>query len=288
MLDATACREVTALDETTPPQHLNPLQRFGQDVKQVRLARKLTQKQLGKAAGYSEAYVSRVEAGKLLPRPSEKFAKGCDIAFGTGELFTDLLRRIDEGDHPSWFVPYLNLERKASRILDYSTSLPMGILQTKDYARAVFRAYYSGANPEVIEDKVIARLRRREVFERDAPPLLWAIMHEACLRTVVGDSKVMSGQLEHLLTAAASPHVKVQVMPFSAGAPAASTKPFIVLHFTDSPTVLYTETRVGGRMHDSAQTVDAALDDYDLLRANALSLSESTDLIKTLLKEYRS
>ncbi|MCK7627171.1 helix-turn-helix transcriptional regulator [Streptomyces sp. RS10V-4] len=287
MLDATAWREVMALDETTPPQHLNPLQRFGRDVKQVRLARKLTQKQLGTAAGYSEAYVSRVEAGKLLPRPSIKFAQGCDVAFGTGELFTDLLRRIDDGDHPSWFVPYLNLERKASRILDYSTSLPMGLMQTKDYARAIFCAYHSQEEAEVIEGKVAARLRRREVFERESPPSLWTILHEACLRTVVGSKEVMAGQLEHLLTAAAAPRINLQVMPFSAGAPAASTRPFTVLRFTDAPAVLYTETRVGARMHDSAQTVDAALDDYDLLRANALSLGESTALIETLLKEYR-
>ncbi|MFE6688161.1 helix-turn-helix domain-containing protein [Streptomyces sp. NPDC057743] len=276
------------MDETTPSPHLNPLQRFGHDVKQVRLARKLTQKQLGKAAGYSEAYVSRVEAGKMFPRPSMKFARGCDLAFGTGELFAGMLRRIDEGDHPSWFVPYLNLERKATRILDYSTSLPMGILQTKEYARAVFRSYHSGASAEMIEDKVAARLRRREVFERDTPPLLWAIMHEACLRTIVGDSEVMAGQLKHLLTAAASPNIKLQIMPFSAGAPAASTKPFILLHFADSPTVLYTETRVGSRMHDSAQTVEAALDDYDLLRAHALSPDRSLTLIKKLLKEYQA
>ncbi|WP_327702708.1 helix-turn-helix domain-containing protein [Streptomyces decoyicus] len=129
MLAAITQREVRALDETTPPQHLNPLQRFGRDVKQVRLARKITQRNLGRAAGYSEAYVSRVEAGKMLPRPSARFAKGCDTAFGTGELFEGLLRRIDEGDHPSWFVPYLNLERKASRILTYETNLITGIVQ---------------------------------------------------------------------------------------------------------------------------------------------------------------
>ncbi|MFF8897311.1 helix-turn-helix domain-containing protein [Streptomyces lydicus] len=274
------------MDEATPPDHLNPLQRFGRDVKQVRLARKLTQKGLGRAAGYSEAYVSRVEAG-LLARPSEKFAKGIDIAFGTGELFTGLLRRIDEGDHPSWFVPYLNLERRASRILDYSANLVMGLLQTEDYARVIFRASNPQASPEAIEGKLIARLRRRDVFELDTPPLLWTILHEACLRTVVGDAEVMAGQLEYLLTAAGSPHVKLQVMPFSAGAPAPHMKPFNVLRFTDSPTVLYTETRVGGRMHDSAQTVDAALDDYDLLRAHALSPDRSVALIKTLLKEYR-
>ncbi|AGP57046.1 helix-turn-helix domain-containing protein [Streptomyces rapamycinicus] len=275
------------MDETTPPAHLNPLQRFGRDVKQVRLARKLTQKRLGRAAGYSEAYVSRVEAGKLLPRPSGKFAKGCDIAFGTGELFAGMLRRIDVGDHPSWFTPYLNLERKASRVLDYSANLVIGILQTKDYAWAIFRSSHPREEAEVIEGKVAARLSRREVFELETPPLLWVILHEACLRTVVGGADVMTGQLEYLLTAAESPHVKLQVMPFSAGAPAAHAKPFTLLRFTDAPTVLYTETRVGGRMHDSAQTVASALDDYDLLRAHALSPDRSLSLIKTVSKEYR-
>ncbi|EFL25187.1 xre family toxin-antitoxin system, antitoxin component [Streptomyces himastatinicus ATCC 53653] len=276
------------MDETTPSANLNPLQRFGRDVKQVRLARKLTQKRLGQAAGYSEAYVSRVEAGKLLPRPSDKFAKGCDTAFGTGHLFADMLRRIDEGDHPSWFTPYLNLERKASRVLDYSANLVIGILQTKDYAGAIFRAYFSQEEAEVIDGKVATRLSRREVFEQEAPPYLWVILNEACLRTVVGGADVMGGQLEYLLTAAASPHITLQVLPFSAGAPAASTKPFTLLRFPDSPTVLYTETRVGGRMHDSPRTVTAALDDYDLLRAHALSPDRSTALIKTLVKEYRT
>ncbi|MFF4282143.1 helix-turn-helix domain-containing protein [Streptomyces kronopolitis] len=276
------------MDETTPPEHLNPLQRFGRDVRQVRLARKLAQKHLGKATGYSEGYVSKVESGTMLPRPSEKFAKGCDTVFSTGELFAGLLRRIDEGDHPSWFVPYLNLERKASRILDYSTNLVMGILQTDGYARAIFQGYFSHEQEEAIEGKVMARVRRREVFDRDTPPYLWTILHEACLRTIVGGAEVMAGQLEYLLTAAASPHIKLQVMPFSAGAPAASSRPFTVLRFTTSPTVLYTETPVGARMHDSAQTVDAALDDYDLLRAHALSPDRSVTLIKTLLKEYRA
>ncbi|MFD8543963.1 Scr1 family TA system antitoxin-like transcriptional regulator [Streptomyces sp. NPDC059649] len=274
------------MDETTPPELFNPLQRFGQDVRRVRLGRKLTQKHLGNATGYTDAYVSMVESGKL--KASEKFASGCDTAFGTNGLFAGLLHRIDEGDHPSWFVPYLRLERRASRILTYETNLVTGIVQTEDYARAVFRVSNPRASTEGIEDKIAARLRRREVFDRETPPLLWIILHEACLRTVVGCAEVMAMQLEHLLTVATSRNVELQVMPFSAGIPATSTMPFIVLRFPDAPTLLYTETRVGGRMHDSAQTVDAALDDYDLLRAHALSPDQSLPLIKTLLKEYRA
>ncbi|MFJ5674788.1 helix-turn-helix domain-containing protein [Streptomyces sp. NPDC093097] len=274
------------MDETTPPELFNPLQSFGRDIKRVRLGRRLTQNQLGNATGYSYAYVSMVESGKV--KASEKFADGCDLAFGTNGLFSGLLRGIDEGEHPSWFVPYLKLERKASRILTYDTNLVSGIVQTGDYARTVFRVSNPCASAEGIEDKVAARLRRREVFERNSPPSLWVILHEACLRTVVGNTKVMAGQLEYLLKLSASPRFELQIMPFSAGVPATSTMPFIVLRFPASPTVLYTETRVGGRMHDSAQTVEAALDDYDLLRAHALGPDRSLALVKNLLKEYQA
>ncbi|WP_413799897.1 Scr1 family TA system antitoxin-like transcriptional regulator [Streptomyces iranensis] len=50
-------------------------------------------------------------------------------------------------------------------MLGYSANLVIGILQTKDYAWAIFRAYFSQEEAEVIEGKVAARLSRREVFE---------------------------------------------------------------------------------------------------------------------------
>nr|WP_209311170.1 helix-turn-helix transcriptional regulator [Streptomyces spiramenti] len=267
---------------------MNPLQRFGQDVKQVRLGRKLTQMQLGRAAGYSEGYVSKVESGKLLPLPSQRFAQGCDVAFGTNGLFSDLLRRIDEGDHPSWFLPYLQLERRATRIMYYTANLVTGIVQTEEYARAVFRAAHPRSDSEAIEAKAAARMRRREVFETDEPPLVWIILFEAGLRTVVGGPETMAGQIEYLLRSVQSPHVRLQVLPFSAGAPAAHMKPYTLLQFRDGPGVLYMETRLGGRMHDSADAFASALDDYDLLRAHALSPDASVTLMKSLLKEYRA
>ncbi|NJQ16905.1 helix-turn-helix domain-containing protein [Streptomyces bohaiensis] len=273
-----------ALDE----ERLNPLQRFGQDVKQVRLGRKLTQMQLGRAAGYSEGYVSKVESGKLLPLPSQRFAQGCDLAFGTNGLFSDLLRRIDEGDHPSWFLPYLQLERRATRILECSTILVTGMLQTEDYARALFRAAHPRSDPDTIESRTHDRLQRRRIFQAEKPPLFWVVLHEACLRTVVGCAEVMHDQVSHLIESAESPHVRVQILPFAAGAPAAHMKPFTVLRFSGSPDLLYTETRLGGRMHDGGEAVTAALDDYDLLRANALSLDDSLSLMTSLLKEYRA
>ncbi|WP_059006212.1 helix-turn-helix domain-containing protein [Streptomyces specialis] len=276
-------RSPTSDDFSQPP---NPLQRFGADVKRVRLGRKLTQKRLGETTGYSESYVSQVESGTL--RASEKFAKGCDRTFGTNGLFEGLLKRIDEGDHPSWFMPYLNLERRASRILDYSANLVMGILQTERYARAVFQAAHPREDADVIEGRVAARLRRRAIFERQNPPELWVILHEGCLRTMVGGADVMAEQLDHLAMAAMSPQVDLQVMPFSAGATAEHLMPYTLLTFDDADTVLYSDGPRGGRVYDSARTVAWGLDNYDRLRANALSLGRSLALIKSLSKELRA
>lgn len=272
------------MDETTTPEILNPLQRFGADVKRVRLGRKLTQKQLGKATGYSDGYVSLVEAGKQMP--SMRFARGCDLAFGTNGLFVGLLKRIDEGDHPSWFVPYLEQEKKAARIQDYSVHSIMGILQTEAYAQAIFRAGYPHARADVIKGKVDARIRRREVMARENPPTLWTVLHEACLRTVVGGPAVMAAQLQHLIASADSPDIDIQVITYAAGAAAAHLLPFTLLMFDSHPTVLYSDGPLGGKLYDKEATVAAAVRNYERLRAHALPPDDSLALIKDLHKEY--
>lgn len=274
------------MEEDIPSGSLSPLHGFGFEVRAVRLGRKLTQKHLAKGSGYSEAYVSRVEKGQLVP--SERFARGCDVVFGTHGVFERLRRRLEESDHPLWFVPYVQLEQKAVRILDFSPSLVMGLLQTEDYARAIFRAAHPRAPEEVIEGKVAARLRRKEIFDREEPPALWIVLHEAALRTRVGDAAVMAGQLERLLHAVEQPHVDLQVIPFASGAPDGQLRPFTLLGMADATTVLYADGPRGGRVYDAAAMVSPAADTYDRLRAHASSPGDSAAFVKSLLKEYRS
>ncbi|MCK1795596.1 helix-turn-helix transcriptional regulator [Streptomyces sp. XM4193] len=275
-------------EESEVLTQLNPLQRFGQDVRRVRLGRSLTQKQLAKAASYSEAYVSRVEAGLMLPRPSVKFARGCDLAFGTNGLFEEQLRRIDEGDHPSWFVPYLHMEKKATHMSHFSASLVTGLVQTEQYACAIFRSSNPRDEDETVRVKAAARVRRREVFERANPPSLWIVLHEASLLTVVGDRATMRGQLTHLLDVSRSPHIDIQILPFSAGVPAQNAmRPFALLGMADGSSVLYSDGPQGGRLYDCAETVALYRDSYDRLRADALGIVESRVRLMSALEEYR-
>ncbi|MGK5529087.1 helix-turn-helix domain-containing protein [Streptomyces sp. URMC 129] len=274
------------MEEDAPPKNLTLLQGFGFEVRQVREGRKLTQKQLAQGTGYSEAYVSKVEGGQIVP--SEKFVRGCDLVFGTSGLFERLRHRIEESDHPAWFVPYVQMERKASRKLDFSPSVICGLLQTERYARAIFRAAHPRADADIIEAKVAARLRRREIFDAPRSPALWSVLHEAALRTAVGGPDVLAEQLDFLLAAVTQWHVDLQVLPYAAGAPVGLMRPIALLSFDDAPTVLFSDGPRGGRLYDQPKTVGKAQDDYDRIRAHALSPVESLAFIKSLSKEYRS
>ncbi|WP_416972338.1 helix-turn-helix domain-containing protein [Streptomyces sp. 4F14] len=267
-------------DESEP---VDGLEWFGREVAAALEHKGATQKALAVATGYKEPYVSKVVNGKALASPH--FADKCDCFFNTPGSFGRLLVRVSERGNPGWFVPYLQLEKESAKIEDYSTSFIMGILQTPEYAEAVYRA----ARPRETEDQIKAlvelRMRRREILEQPEPPILWVILHEAVLRTVVGDRGVMVGQLQHLAAMSAIPHVTLQVLPFAAGAPA-SGQSFNLLTQENGATVLYSETAGRGFVNDSTSDVRTWSDTYNRLRAAAESEADSLALIHSIMEEH--
>ncbi|MEU2869960.1 helix-turn-helix transcriptional regulator [Streptomyces olivoreticuli] len=246
---------------------------YGEEVREWRTQRGMSQRELGAGMQYGQSYVAMVEKGDRIGSPD--FAAHCDKVFGTPGTFTRLWERASrQGRHAEWFFPYLELEAKATHILDFSSYLIMGILQTEQYAHALFHGAFPREAPSLTTERVQGRMRRREVLERDAPPLLWVILDESCLRRVIGGPAVMREQLSYLLEVADSPHVTLQVLPFTTGVPPAGES-FTLLRFDDQPPALYTEARGMGRVVDSTATVDLGNEDYERLRADALSPAQS-------------
>ncbi|MFC9739182.1 helix-turn-helix domain-containing protein [Streptomyces noursei] len=272
--------ELSAHQGTEPA---NGLEWFGRELEAALIHKGASQRELADFTGYKEPYVSKVKNGKALPSP--QFAEGCDRFFNTSGYFARLLVRISQNGHPGWFVPYINLEKQASQVEDYSNSLIMGMLQTWEYAEATFRATFPYETDDQIKTRVEARLARREVLERDAPPLLWVIVHEAALRTVVGSRAVMANQLRQLAADAGKPHVTVQVLRSKTGAPASGT-PFTLLTPDDGATVLYTEAMGQGHVTDSVQSVSHGRATFERLRASARDPEESVALIREIAEEY--
>ncbi|GAA0478818.1 helix-turn-helix transcriptional regulator [Streptomyces stramineus] len=259
---------------------------FGAEVRVWRTEQQLSQRELGERASYGQQYVAKVEAGERLASP--EFAVACDKIFGTPGMFTRLRRRAAHRGYPDWFEPYVRLEQRATTILDYSPSLIMGLLQTEQYAHAVFRKAHPRDELEATAEKVARRLKRRQVMDVEKPPLLWVILDEACLRRVIGGPQVMRDQLARLLQETESPHVTLQVLPFETGAPA-SHLAFNVLKFgDDEPDVFYGESPVSGQVIDSPAKVAIANVIYDRLRADALSPEASLRLIRKVMEEWTS
>jgi transcriptional regulator with XRE-family HTH domain len=264
---------------------LSPLEHFGVEVKVAREGRKLTQKHVADGTGYSVPYVSKVEHGVVMP--SAAFAERLDVVIGTRGLFTRLRKRLAEVVTPSWVVSYLKLEKKATRIHDWSSTCLNGLLQTEDYARAICRAGNPHESPDAVEAMVGTRMQRyRDTFGAGTPLRLWAVIHEACLRTVVGGPSVMARQLGHLIELAQQPRIDIQVLPFAAGADAAHSPSFSVMTFADgTPASLWTDGPTGGWLVQTAATVDNARDIFERLRACALSPGESVRTIRTMMEE---
>ncbi|WP_421917357.1 DUF5753 domain-containing protein [Nonomuraea polychroma] len=74
-----------------------------------------------------------------------------------------------------------------------------------------------GATERWIEGAVETRLRRQSVFQREDPPMYWALLDECALLRPVGGREVMREQLEHLLKLTERPNISIQVVPLEVG-----------------------------------------------------------------------
>jgi hypothetical protein len=73
-----------------------------------------------------------------------------------------------------------------------------GLLQTAEYARALFKAWQTTEDDDEVDQLVTARLDRQRIFDQTRPPSLWAVIDEGVLRRRIGGPKVMHDQLVHL------------------------------------------------------------------------------------------
>jgi hypothetical protein len=230
---------------------------------------------------FSGDLVGKIETCERAPTP--EFAAGCDSLFPNLDgLFTRLLglaRRWD-GPHPQWFRDWLDAEREASSLRWWEPMLVPGLLQTDDYARALFRAWQSaGTTDEEIEELVSARIERQDILDRATPPELWVVLDEAVLHRFVGSRKVMYDQLLQLADTSCRPGITVQVVPAEVGVHAGLLGAFIVAGFDGAPSTLYAETAVEGQTIEKPALVGKAALAFDQIRAEALPRGASRDLI---------
>jgi len=206
---------------------------WGSELRKLRTVAGMTQKELGERTCYSTSYIGHVETAKR--HPSRDFAEKCDKIFDT-DILARLWDLIGKDAHPTWFRPYMEIERQARTIKFWAPLLVPGLIQTPDYARALIRTSNPRWTAEQVEDAVASRLKRQEVLTREDPPELLVILDEAILLRPIGGPAVMRGQLERLLELAETrERTSIQMVPLAMDIHAGLTGPIVVTSLSLNP-----------------------------------------------------
>jgi transcriptional regulator with XRE-family HTH domain len=250
---------------------------FAAELRHARTARGLTQDALADKIAYSPSLVAMIETGRRIP--TLDVAQRCDQALETSGVLTRMHRLVAAEAYPSWFRPFVELEKAATSLRSWEPLLVPGLFQTEDYARAVLRAARPYDRDEDIDQLVTARIDRQRILQRDDPPKIWIVIDEGVLTRPVGAPGVMAAQLDRLIAAARDPWVTVQVMPFDAGAHPGLLGPFVLAGFDSAPDVAYLDNVLTGQVVERVEDVAHVASLYDTLRAEALSPRASAHLM---------
>lgn len=183
----------------------------------------------------------------------------------------------------------VGFEWEAAEIHTYEALLVPGLLQTADYAAAIFRGGRVLAEAE-IRRLVEARLARQQIIDRDDAPALWVIIDEAALRKRVGGPDVMRAQLKHLRRMAERPNIGLQVLPDIVGAHASMTGSFTIMDYRDphDPSIVYREVGQPGDLFlEEREDVAHYRRKYEYLHASALSAEASAAYLEDLVEQLK-
>ncbi|MFC8671226.1 Scr1 family TA system antitoxin-like transcriptional regulator [Streptomyces griseorubiginosus] len=257
----------------------SPLDYYGYELRRLRESAHLTQRQLGDILNYTGSLVGQIETARKVPTP--EFSERADAALGSDGLLTRLVQLVLRSQLPAWFQQVAELEARATEICTFQANMIHGLLQTSVYARATLGAL----DRTDLDDRTTVRLARQRIFDKEEPPLFWLVISEAALYQEIGGGDTMRGQLSHLLSFEENPWINVQVLPFSAGAHAGLTGSFNLYRFASDPTIVYTEGYGSGHPTANPDTVRDCSLRYDHLRAAALSLKDSAELIRRAMED---
>jgi transcriptional regulator with XRE-family HTH domain len=260
---------------------------FGAMLRFYRQQAGLSQDTLGAKAHMSGKTISAYENGWRVPtRPATADIDTVPELHTNGALL-ELWDKLREGmtyqAFPFWFQDWPGKEAQATTLRWFEPLVVPGLLQTEDYARAIFQTRF-GLTAEEIEARVEARLKRQQILARDRPPALWVILDEGVLYRPVGGRYVMLEQVKHLIEAARRPTIAIEIIPATVGAHEGLSGSFILADFDDAPSVGYQDAATGGQFLDDRNEVAALELTWATLRGETLPRKASLAILEEAAK----
>lgn len=287
----------------TPQSPIGSRRRLGAELRRLRARTGLTLDEVAERMTCSTSKISRLETGKGVPKVPD-VSELMRIYGVTSDTEREmLLRLVRDGRQHGWWEPltegvsperyvldapgrYAALENDATAVRTFDVSVVPGLLQTPDYARAVFSETLPHHLPVEVDRLVDLRMKRQDALRRiDPPPLkLVALLDESVLARSVGEAGVMEVQLGRLLELGTLPNVAIRVLHFGTGILRAHVGDFALLEIPAAlgSDVVYIEGHAGDSYLDAESDVRL----YQDVFADALRRSLSADASRSLIGRY--
>ncbi|WP_438492029.1 helix-turn-helix domain-containing protein [Streptomyces asiaticus] len=267
------------------PNPSDSLRTFGAVVQALREHAGLTRAQFAELVRFSKHTVASVELGRRMP--DESFVERAEEVLGnTGALrkAAEFLTRGKPGI-AAWFRRWARLERIAVSLCTYECRLVPGLLQSEDYARAVFEGTIPLLTDEQLEAQLVARTERQKMLRARPHVPFSFIVEESVFRRGFGDREQRLALLDHVLEHSSLRNVKLQVVPLEAGLHACLDGPVQLLETPEGRRLAYSEGQQNGRLIADRKEVSLLCQRYDTLRSQALTPQDSRGLLERLRGE---
>ena len=265
---------------------------LGDELRHAMEVAHLSGKLAARRLGWSETKVSRLLTGRQSPIREMDVASLltlCDVRGEEKERLVGLAREADQHNWlqhnisslPEQLRTLISHENQASLIYQFDMSRIPGLLQTREYARALIERAAT-ISPDKVESLVNARIGRQSLFSRDNHPDFMYFIHEVALRVPVGGEVVMSGQLHQLLRLGVRRYITIRVIPLEYGAFPVFDNSCRLVEFHQMKPVVYVDQHTAGSFFEDPTTVAAYRKIFGALADCSLGEGDSMDAIASL------
>ncbi|MFJ9617093.1 helix-turn-helix domain-containing protein [Streptomyces noursei] len=265
-------------------KNVSTMRMLGIQLQTARKAAGYTQRSLGEAVLVDEETIASIEQGRrsLLI----DLARSMDELLDTKGLLAAGVENMPEIDQfPLYAEQYMAHEREAIALSWYDNAVLPGLLQSREYARAVLSERVPAYDEDELETKTSARVDRQAILQRKCPPTMSFIVWEPVLHLSIGGRTVRRNQLRQLRECAELPGLSLQFLPMRTASHAGLDGPFTLLETPDHQHLAYTEGHRGSQWVAAPDEVSVLARKYAMLRSQALTPHESKGLLDRLLGE---
>ncbi|MFG2879488.1 Scr1 family TA system antitoxin-like transcriptional regulator [Streptomyces sp. NPDC048337] len=201
--------------------------RLGAELRKIREQAGISLTEAAAQLSTDRTAMSNIESGRF-GVSSERVRTWASHYDCPDQAYVDALAAMAEERGRGWWDDYRDdlsagqldlseLEHHAVALRTVQIMHMPGLLQTEDYARAVFEEAVPPLRPIDLRRRLSHRMRRRDVLDRPDAPACTFLIHEAALRMTYGGRGIALQQLDYLLKQSERDNLTVRVIPFRVG-----------------------------------------------------------------------